>query len=124
VQLALEGTKVGMPLIVDVQAIGPRVVLDSKAIELGVSYSLEAGGDGVAVRWPGEDSFKTIIAMAADVPVWVKPAQLPVLESELDLVLDLGGSGLWLDHQLYAEENFSDILGSIIKRLHTSVAED
>lgn len=124
VQLALEGTKVGMPLIVDVQAIGPRVVLDSKAIELGVSYSLEAGGDGVAVRWPGEDSFKTIIAMAAGVPVWVKPAQLPVLESELDLILDLGGSGLWLDHQLYAEENFSDILGSIIERLHTSVAED
>jgi DhnA family fructose-bisphosphate aldolase class Ia len=122
VHLALEGTKVGMPLITDVQAIGPRVVLESKAIELGVSYSLEAGADGVAVRWPGEASFRTIIAMASGVPVWIKPSQLPVLDSELQQVLDLGGSGLWLDHQLFAVENFPRLLEAIDGQLHPSQA--
>ena len=119
VQLALEGTKVGMPLIVDVQAIGPRVVLGSKAIELGVSYSLEAGADGVTVRWPGEQSFQTIIAMASGVPVWVKPTQLSALDSELEVILELGGCGLWLDHQLFAEESISDMLKTINSQLHT-----
>ena len=118
VQLALQGTKVGMPLVVDVQAIGPRVVLNNKAIELGVSYSLEAGAEGVAVHWPGEESFQTIIAMASGVPVWVKPAQLHELESELQRVLDLGGCGLWLDQQLFVEEDISNMLGNINGQLH------
>lgn len=120
VQLALEGSKVGMPLIVDVQAIGPRVVLERKGIELGVSYSLESGADGVVVSWPGEESFQTIIALAAGVPIWVKPIQLPVLEGDLQQVLDLGGSGLWLDHQLFAGENVTQILESINGQLHSS----
>ena len=122
VQLALEGSKVGMPLVVDVQAVGPRVVLESKAIELGVSYSLEAGADGVAVPWPGEESFQTIIAMASGVPVWIKPSQLPVLESELRQVLDLGGSGLWLDHHLFAGDNIPQILERINGQIHPSQA--
>jgi DhnA family fructose-bisphosphate aldolase class Ia len=124
VQLALEGSKVGMPLIVDVQAVGPRVVLESKAIELGVSYSLEAGADGVAVSWPGEESFQTIIAMASGVPIWIKPSRLPVQENELQQVLDLGGSGLWLDHQLFAGENIAQILERINGQLHSSLADE
>lgn len=120
VQLALEGTRVGMPLIVDVQAIGPRVVLANKAIELGVSYSLEAGADGVAVGWPGEESFQTIIAMSAGVPVWVKPMRLPVQDGEVRKILELGGTGIWLDHQLFAEESFSELLGDLNKQLHGS----
>jgi DhnA family fructose-bisphosphate aldolase class Ia len=122
VQLALEGSKVGMPLIIDVQAIGPRVVLGSKAIELGVSYSLEAGADGVAVPWPGEASFQTIIAMASEVPVWVKPLQLPVLANDVQQVLDLGGRGIWFDHQLFAAENIPGILEGINVQLHGSQA--
>ena len=118
VQLVLEGTKVGMPLIVDVQAIGPRVVLESKAIELGVSYSLEAGADGISVPWPGEISFQTIIAMASGVPVWIKPSRLPIDESVLQQVLDLGGSGLWVDHQLFASEDIPDLLESMNGLLH------
>jgi len=46
VNLALEGQNLGMPLLVDVQPIGPRAVLLNKAIELGVSYALEGGADG------------------------------------------------------------------------------
>ena len=120
VQLALEGTKVGMPLIVDVQAIGPRVVLESKAIELGVSYSLEAGADGITIPWPGEESFRTIIAMTSGVPVWVKPVELPVVEKDMQKVLDLGGCGLWLDHHIFAGANPSHTLESIMDMIHKS----
>ena len=63
VNLALEGLNLGMPLLVDVQPVGPRVVLLNKAIELGVSYAIEGGADGVIVPWPGAQSFKTIQAM-------------------------------------------------------------
>ena len=120
VKLALEGTKVGMPLIVDVQAIGPRVVLENKAIELGVSYSLEAGADGVTIPWPGEDSFRTIIAMTSGVPVWVKPVELPVMEDDLQKVLDLGGCGLWLDHLIFIEENLPERVERIMDQIHKS----
>jgi len=119
VQLALEGSRVGMPLIVDVQAIGPRVVLVSKAIELGVSYALEAGADGVAVPWSGEESFQTILTMASGAPIWIKPSKLPELEDDLEQVLQLGGSGLWLDQQLFAVEDVAEILERINVQLHS-----
>lgn len=118
VQLALEGSRVGMPIIVDVQAIGPRVVLQSKAIELGVSYALEAGADGIAVAWPGKESFKTIIAMSSGVPVWIKPLALPFDESEIVQVLDLGGSGIWLDQDLFVVENIVHFLEVINEKIH------
>jgi len=118
VQLALEGSKVGMPLIVDVQPIGPRVVLENKAIELGVSYSLEAGADGVAVPWPGEESFQSIIAMAAGMPIWLKPSKLPEQDDELEQVLDLGGIGLWLNDQLFAAEDPIRRLETINSQIH------
>jgi DhnA family fructose-bisphosphate aldolase class Ia len=118
VQLALEGTKVGMPLIVDVQAIGPRVVLKSKAIELGVSYSLEGGADGVAVPWPDRESFQTILAMAAGVPVWIKPTKFEGVEAELGDALQMGATGLWLDQQLFAAPDISELLNNIGAQIH------
>jgi len=119
VQLALEGTKVGMPLIVDVQAIGPRVVLKSKAIELGVSYALEGGADGVAVPWPDRESFKTILAMAAGLPVWIKPTKLEDLEAELGDALQMGGTGLWLDQQIFAAQDINELLNIIGAQIHS-----
>lgn len=110
VQTALEGSKVGMPLIVDVQPIGPRVVLPEKAIELGVSYALEGGADGVAVPWPGRGSFETIIKMAAGTPVWVKPTSLEDSKIELETCLELGGTGLWLGEAVF---NLTDTAGSL-----------
>jgi DhnA family fructose-bisphosphate aldolase class Ia len=122
VQLALEGSKVGMPLIVDVQAIGPRVVLKGKAIELGVSYALEGGADGVAVPWPGRESFQTILAMAAGQPVWIKPTQFEVVEAELGDALQMGGTGLWLDQQLFAVQEPSEILQVFGTQIHPAKA--
>jgi DhnA family fructose-bisphosphate aldolase class Ia len=103
VQSALEGTQIGMPLIVDVQPIGPRVVLFKKAVELGVSYALESGADGVAIPWPGQESFETIVTMAAEVSVWVKPSTLDAAETELSQALELGGTGLWLGEDVFAQ---------------------
>jgi DhnA family fructose-bisphosphate aldolase class Ia len=118
VQLALEGTKVGMPLIVDVQAIGPRVVLKTKAIELGVSYALEGGADGVAVPWPDRESFQTILAMAAGLLVWIKPTKLEDFEAELGDALQMGGTGLWLDQQLFAAQDINELLQNIGAQIH------
>jgi DhnA family fructose-bisphosphate aldolase class Ia len=118
VQLALEGSKVGLPLIVDVQAIGPRVVLQGKAIELGVSYALEGGADGVAVTWPGRESFQTILAMAAGQPVWIKPTRYEHVEAELGDALQMGGTGLWLDQQLFAAQDPSELLEIIGAQIH------
>jgi DhnA family fructose-bisphosphate aldolase class Ia len=105
VQAAIEGTAVGMPLILDVQPIGPRVVLRSKAIELGVSYALEGGADGVTIPWPGEDSFKTIMIMAADMPVWIKPTSIAEAKTEMRQVIKLGGTGLWLGESFFAQSD-------------------
>ncbi len=118
VQLALEGSKVGMPLIVDVQAIGPRVVLMGKAIELGVSYALEGGADGVTVPWPGRESFNTILAMAAGLPVWIKPTTLENSEAELGDALQMGGTGLWIDQQLFAAADINQLLDIISAQVH------
>lgn len=103
VQTALDGTQIGMPLIVDVQPIGPRVVLYKKAVELGVSYALEGGADGIAIPWPGKESFETIMTMAAEVPIWVKPSTLEDAEVELSQALELGGTGLWLGEEVFAQ---------------------
>jgi DhnA family fructose-bisphosphate aldolase class Ia len=119
VQLALQGAKVGMPLIIDVQAIGPRVVLGSKAIELGVSYALEGGADGVAVPWSDRESFKTILAMAAGSPVWIKPSDLQGFGAQLEEALQLGGTGLWLDQQLFESEEVVGKLKAIGAQIHT-----
>ena len=105
VQLALEGSTVGMPLIVNVHPIGPRVVLMSKAIELGVSYALEGGADGIAVPWPGGASFVDIQTMAAEVPVWVKPQSSDAAAPQLAEMLAAGVTNLWLDEQVFATDD-------------------
>jgi DhnA family fructose-bisphosphate aldolase class Ia len=107
VQLAIQGSQVGMPLVVDVQPLGPRVVLREKAIELGVSYALEGGADGVAIPWPGRQSFETILTMAAEVPVWIKPstATRDGADADLDEALSMGAVGLWLGAEVFSRPN-------------------
>jgi len=119
VQLALQGSQAGLPLIVDVQPRGPRIVLSNKAIELGTSYAIEGGADGVVVPWPGNDSLRTIVKMAADLPVWIKPSSLDVASSELEEALSLGAMGCWLDERLFALEVPAKILESLRNALYT-----
>jgi DhnA family fructose-bisphosphate aldolase class Ia len=123
VQLALEGAQVGMPLIVDVQPIGPRVVLRNKAIELGVSYALEGGADGVAIPWPGEASLSTIIEMTAGMPVLIKPTSLEVAEEELTQALGLGACGLWLGADLFAQPDPVGVVSRLCGLVHQSLPE-
>ncbi len=123
VQMALMGNTVGMPLLVDVQAIGPRVVLHNKAIELGVSYALEGGADGVVVTWPGGDSFMNIQKMAAGVPVWVRPARLMPEDVQLTEALELGAAGFWLDEWIFNTGNPLGLMQAYQARLHAQQAE-
>lgn len=123
VQLALQGAQVGMPLIVDVQPVGPRVVLRAKAIELGVSYALEGGADGVAVPWPGRASLESILKMAAGLPVWVKPTSLDGAPMELAEALALGAAGLWLDQSVFAQDDAAAIVEPLRAQLHSNQLE-
>jgi DhnA family fructose-bisphosphate aldolase class Ia len=112
VHLAIDGLSLGLPLIVDVQPIGPRVVLLNKAIELGVSYALEGGADGIAIPWPGAESFKTIQAMCSGVPVW---------SMQISEALTLGAVGFWLDERVFAEEDPAATLKSLQDLAHDPV---
>ncbi len=122
VNLALDGLSLGMPLIIDVQPIGPRVVLLNKAIELGVSYAIESGADGITVPWPGTASFETIQAMCSGLPVWVKPSSLKLDAPELAEALALGAVGFWLDERLFAETNPAVTLQTWRRLVHVSEA--
>jgi DhnA family fructose-bisphosphate aldolase class Ia len=105
VNLALEGFNLGMPLLVDVQPIGPRVVLLKKAIELGASYALEGGADGIIVPWPGTQSFKTIQGMCNGLPVWIRTVSLEPDTPELAEALQLGAAGFWLDEHIFTVDD-------------------
>ena len=102
VNLALEGINLGMPVLVEVKPVGPRVVLPDKAIELGASFAIEGGADGIIVPWPGAASFKTILAMSKDLPVWVGDFSLEKDNSIMEEALQLGASGIWLDERIFA----------------------
>ena len=121
VNLALDGLNLGMPLIVDIQPIGPRVVLMNKAIELGVSYAIESGADGIVVPWPGAKSFETIQAMSSGLPVWVKPTELETDAPELAEALDLGSAGFWLDERIFAVDDPAATLQALQALVHAPV---
>jgi DhnA family fructose-bisphosphate aldolase class Ia len=120
VDLALKGLSLGMPLIVDVQPIGPRVVLMNKAIELGVSYAIESGADGIAIPWPGSQSFEAIQAMCAGLPVWVKSGSPQTGAPELAEALQLGAAGLWLGEGLFALDDPAASLEGLRDLVHLS----
>ena len=121
VHLAMEGATVGMPLIVNIHPIGPRVVLRSKAIELGVSYALEGGADGIAIPWPGGASFVDVQTMTAEVPVWVRPQTADPASSEINEMLAAGVSNLWLGESLFAEEDPVHTAEAFAARVHDVV---
>jgi len=120
VQLALEGAAVGMPLIVDVQPHGPRVVWMNKAIELGVSYALEGGADGIAIPWPGAESFQHIPTMTDGLPVWIKVGSLDPEAPELAEALHQGAAGLWLDERLFADPDPAARLQALASLVHAT----
>ena len=121
VNLSLDGLSLGMPLIVDVQPIGPRVVLMSKAIELGVSYAIESGANGIVISWPGAESFEIILAMCSGLPVWVKPGSLEAGTAELIEPLELGAVGFWLDNRIFVVDDPVETLHAIQALVHTRV---
>jgi DhnA family fructose-bisphosphate aldolase class Ia len=115
VQLAIQGSQVGIPLIIDVQPLGPRIVLRSQAIALGVSYAIEAGADGVVVPWPGQETLRIILGMAAGSPVWIKPSGAQENHNLLADALSLGATGVWLDERALYSAPFSvlDTAGTV-----------
>lgn len=117
VQWALGGKEIGMPLVVEVLTSGPRVSLPDKAIELGASYALEGGADVIVLPYPGHKSLETVAAFVS-VPWLVKPTSLASAASELQVALDSGAAGLWLDHRLFAAADPAAYLATLTGQLH------
>ena len=97
VQLALTGKEFGLPLLVEVRTTGARISLPGKAVELGASYALECGADGIVIPYPGQASLKTIASMLS-VPWFVKPTSAGTVFAEWEQAGGLGAAGFWLDH--------------------------
>ena len=57
--------------------------------------------------------------MAAGLPVWIKPTQFEAVEAELGDALQMGGTGLWLDQQLFAAGDPSELLAIIGAQVHS-----
>jgi DhnA family fructose-bisphosphate aldolase class Ia len=121
VNLALDGANQGMPLIVDIQPIGPRIVLQNKAIELGASFALEGGTNGIAIPWPGAQSFKTIQAMCIGIPVWIKSGEMAPDAAELAEAFALGAKGIWLDEHIFASKDSVTSLTTFRALVHSPV---
>jgi DhnA family fructose-bisphosphate aldolase class Ia len=121
VHLALDGAEKGLPLVVDVQVTGPRVVLRNKAIELGTSYALEGGASGIVAPWPGAQSFETIKTMTGDVPVWLRPDDLDPDNATIAEALDLGAVGVWLGSGVFASPDPVTVVQAFRSRVHSAV---
>ena len=111
VSLALDGKALGIPLVVEVQTSGPRVSQPGKAVELGVSYVLEAGADVIVVPYPGSASLETI-GQFVSVPWLLNPTNLENASRELSEALSRGARGLWCDHTLFAQADPVNFLRS------------
>jgi DhnA family fructose-bisphosphate aldolase class Ia len=129
VQWALDGNSIGLPLIVEVCATGPRVSVPHKAIELGASYALEGGADAIVIPYPGRKSLETIAAMVS-VPWLIKPSpsrqkmgmvSVENAAAELREAIELGGAGLWFDHTVFALSNTADVLQAFAVQLHQPI---
>jgi len=117
VQWALDGNSIGLPLVVEVRAAGPRVSIPHKAIELGASYALEGGADAIVIPYPGRKSLETIAAMVS-VPWLIRPGHLENAAAELIEAIELGGAGVWFDHAVFARSNPVELLQAFAAQVH------
>jgi DhnA family fructose-bisphosphate aldolase class Ia len=120
VQWALDGNSIGLPLIVEVRASGPRVSIPHKAIELGASYALEGGADAIVIPYHGRKSLETIAAMVS-VPWLIKLSHFENAAAELYDAIGLGSAGLWFDYTVFARSNPIDVLQEFAAQLHRPV---
>ncbi|MGC8874473.1 MAG: hypothetical protein ACP5SI_08525 [Chloroflexia bacterium] len=120
VQLALEGARLSLPILVQVRPEGPRVALRDRAVALGVSYALEGGADGIALPWPGKGTFGEIVEMAGDRPLWIVPEARDPLGGELEEALALGACGLWLDAVYLGAQDLDTLVFQLSSRVHAA----
>ena len=118
VQLSLAGKNLGLPLLAEVRITGSRVSLPEKAIELGASYALESGADGIIIPYPGQSSLKRIASMSS-IPWLIKPTSLEKVEQEWEEAGGLGAAGLWFDHTwLGADMPLNKVLATFDKNVN------
>jgi hypothetical protein len=57
VQWALDGSSIGLPLVVEVRATGPRVSIPTKRSKLGVVCA-GSGADAIVIPYPGASRWR------------------------------------------------------------------
>jgi DhnA family fructose-bisphosphate aldolase class Ia len=120
VRWALAGQTLGLPLVVEVRADGPRVSLPDKSVELGASYALEGGADVIVVPNPGRRSLE-ILGAFVSVPWLIKATRLESAAADLEEGLACGACGLWLDHTVFGLPQPAEALRALSDQLHAPV---
>ena len=88
-----------------------------------MSYALEGGASGIAIPWPGAESFQSIKTMTGDLPVWLKPLDLDPIGADVIKALELGAVGIWLGDNLFAESDPAATAQAFRSLVHTPAPE-
>jgi hypothetical protein len=106
--LSRECARVSLPLLAEVRPTGPKVdpAKFDGAVELGVSFMVEGGADGLIIPLPGEDALGMILEFAPTVPVFVQVDDIATLDANggaLVTALKMGCAGLCLSAHTLAD---------------------
>lgn len=93
-----ECTRVSLPLLADVHLTGPKIdpARFDSALELGVSFMVEAGADGIFLPLPGPQALRLLLNYSP-VPLFIRlgtAAQLEEQGQALQDALEAGVAGL------------------------------
>lgn len=102
---AREAVRVSLPLLADIHLAGPKVdpARRDAAIELGVSFMVEAGADGIFLPLPSAKSLRLLLEYAP-IPLFIRIDTAAALH-DLSGALSAGIAGLVVgDHALAAAD--------------------
>ena len=93
-----ESVRISLPLLADIHLVGPKIDLTKRdgAIELGVSFMVEAGTDGIILPLPSTKALRLLLDYAP-VPLFVRvdaPAELEQQSRAISDALTMGVAGL------------------------------
>jgi len=90
-----EAVRVGLPLLADIHLAGPKVDPAKRdgAIQLGVSFMVEAGTDGILLPLPGARALALLLEFSP-VPLFIRVDTLGALRDDFGLLQDALRAGV------------------------------
>lgn len=102
-----EGSRINLPVLVDIHLMGPKIGADNFAGALGLSTAMmvEGGADALIMPYPGEEMFAQIQEFSP-VPIFLRESARvvsdPALSRKLLASIDSGAAGLLLGQDAFA----------------------